>query len=110
MSKAPLGNRQAADGQKSGSEIRHSWWIWRSRNAGDPDAVLANAECRMPIAFPCAISCIVTPAHTSVTTLHLAESGLIIVGKASRLWAETAKNRGFASAAHCSFQGGACIQ
>ena len=69
-----------------------------------------NGERRMPNALLCAISCIVTPRDTSVTTLALVESGLIIVGKANCRLAKTAVNRGFAWIAHCSFQGGMCIQ
>ena len=72
---------------------------------------LLNADCRLLIAgLPNAIPCTVTHPYTSVTTLALVESGLIIVGRANGRWAETAANRGLARAAHCSFQGGMCIQ
>ena len=72
---------------------------------------LLNADCRVPNAALCAaIPCTVTHPYTSVTTLALVESGLIIVGRASGRWAETAAGRGFVPAAHCSFKGGTCIQ
>ena len=72
---------------------------------------LLNADCRLWIAAsPSAIPCTVTHPYTSVTTLPLVESGLIIVGRAFSRWAETAANRGFGVAAHCSFKGGMCIQ
>jgi|SRR5690348_9172885 hypothetical protein len=73
--------------------------------------VLLNADCRLLIAASrTAIRCTVTRPDTSVTILRLAESGLIIVGRAIGRWAKTAANRGFAWVAHCSFKGGMCIQ
>jgi hypothetical protein len=110
MSEAALGNRQSAIGKTRWTGLvfehrRHAFALSLREVGGWP-----NAECRMPSAILCAISCTVTHPDTSVTTLPLVESGLIIVGKANCRWAETAANRGFALAAHCSFQGGMCIQ
>lgn len=110
MSRAAIGIRQSAFGTTGlrpagfGNVIRIDF-----RHSGH-SGYLPRAEGRMLNALLCAISCIVTPRQTSVTTLPLVESGLIIVGKATGRWAKVAASRGFARDAHCSFEGGTCIQ
>jgi hypothetical protein len=110
MSEAAIGNWQAAIGKTRGTglvfEHRRRAFALSFREVGG----WPTAECRMSSAILCAIPCTVTPRQTSVTTLALVESGLIIVGRANCRWAETAANRGFGLAAHCSFQGDMCIQ
>lgn len=84
---------------------------WRSAWSIGAASPWLSAECRVPnAALRAAIPCTVTLPDTSVTTLPLVESGLIIVGKASGRRAETAADCGFVLAAHCSFNGGMCIQ
>jgi|SRR5690349_4858279 len=111
MSETALGTRHSAFGKTDSKAAVLQNQLLRSASLVQEAGSRPNAECRVPSAALCAaISCTVTHPDTSVTTLPLVESGLIIVGKANCRWAETAANRGFRLAGHCSFQGGVCIQ
>jgi hypothetical protein len=111
MSKAAFGTRHSAFGKTDSKAAVLQNQVLRSASLVHEAGSRPSAECRVPNAgFLTAILCTVTHADTSVTTLPLVESGLIIVGRANCRWAETAANRGFGLAAHCSFQGDMCIQ
>lgn|GEM_PF-2590157 len=113
MSRAATGNRQLA----TGGAWKDSQASFGANGSSVQQVSIAQsgvspiAYCLLPIARSCAaIPCTVTPRQTSVTTLPLVESGLIIVGRAIGRLAKTAANCGLARSAHCSFQGGMCIQ
>ena len=110
MSEAAIGKRRPAFGHGRAWHIGGGRTYRALPRFKDHRVILPNAGCRLPVAILCAIPCTVTHSRTSVTTLALAESDLIIVGKANGRWSKTAAVRGFARAAHCSFQGGVCIQ
>ena len=110
MSETAVGSRHSAVGNIDSKPAVVQNELWRSASLIPEAGSWPSAECRGPSALLCAISCTVTLRETSVTTLPLVEGGLIIVGKAIRRWTEVVPSRGFARAAHCSFQGGMCIQ
>jgi hypothetical protein len=110
MSEPAFGTRHSAFGKTDSKAAVVPNQPWRSASLVREAGGWPNAECRMPSAILCAIACTVMHPDTSVTTLALVESGLIIVGRAIGRWAETPASRGFARAAHCSFEGGMCIQ
>jgi hypothetical protein len=107
--KEAIGNRQSAIGESQ--ETCHA--TLSARNAARHSLPIADRL--LPIAgFHVANLCTVTPHGPSVTSLPLAESVLISVGRFAlegesekRIWPT------FALAARvprCSFQGGTCIQ
>ena len=111
MSETTLGTRHSVFGKTDSKAAIVQNELWRSASLVPKAGSRLSAECRVPnAALRAAISCTVTHPDTSVTTLPLVESGLIIVGKANGRWVETAANRDFGLAAHCSFKGGMCIQ
>src|SRR5437763_4353420 len=115
MSKAAIGNRQLAIGQKQ----EKSRCVLLAHNAARFASTLPIAYRLFPIAIlPAASSdianpCTVTPFGTSVTNLPLAHSVLIDVGKLAlergpekRIWPTF---RLALRVPHCSLPGGACI-